>query len=195
MIKILVSPFKFLSVTYPGGTALAWILPLIFATITVISSYSLDIDIPISGDDGILRAGIGLFTISGGFYVAILAVFAANGDKMLNSYFVGEQKPHIKGEIDGLTRKRFLALLFGYLSFISFSLVAISSVLIIYKDAYKSMEPGIIKDFAPYALGYIGSFLAFQLFLLSLVGLYYLTDRLHRPDGRSNFGSRPPPSE
>lgn len=195
MIKILTSPFKFLFVVYPGGHTLSCILPLILSSVTVYLTIFLDLDIPITGDDGILKAAIGIFTISGGFYVAVLAVFAATNDKMLNSYFVGDKKPFIRGENEDLTRKRFLSLLFGYLAFLSFALVTVSSIVTVYKGAYLKLEPSQFKTIAPYVLGYIGSFLAYQLFLLSLVGLYYLTDRLHRADGRATFKSVPPPSE
>lgn len=192
MIRILRSPFTFLFVKYPGGIALAWVIPAVLSVAVVGLVLALGIDVPVTGDDGILKAAVSLFTVAGGFFVAALTVLVTNDHKILNAYFVGENKPYIKGEREELTRKRFLSLLFGYLSFASFSIVVFCLLIGVYADFFVSLQKGILRFCLSYIGGFIAAFVAFQLFLLSMVGLHYLTDRLHRSDGRSKFSVTPP---
>lgn len=195
MIRIIRSPLTFLAVRYPGGVALAWVTPAVLAIMVVGLVMLLDIDVPITGDDGILKAAISLFTVAGGFFVAALTVLITNDHNFLNGYFVGVNKPNIKGEKEELTRKRFLSLLFGYFSFASFSIVVACLLMTVYGDFFISIPQGALRSIGSAVAGFVGAFFAFQLFLLSLVGLHYLTDRLHRSDGRSKFSITPPSTD
>lgn len=195
MIRIIRSPLSFLAVRYPGSVALAWVVPSILSAIVVGLAALLKIDVPVTGDDGILKASISLFTVAGGFFVAALTVLITNDHDVLNAYFVGESKPKIRGEEEELTRKRFLSLLFGYLAFASFSIVVTCLLITVFADFLSSLPKTPFFVFGSYAAGFVGTFVAFQLFLLAMVGLHYLTDRLHRSDGRSKFSITPPSSE
>ncbi|NVD44061.1 hypothetical protein [Qipengyuania atrilutea] len=185
----------FLVVCYPGSVLIAWIIPALLAVGIVGSAYFLEIDVPVTGEDGILKAATSLFTVAGGFFVAALTVLITNDHAVLNSTFVGEDKPRVRSETDPLTRKRFLSLLFGYLSFASFSIVVACLVATVYSDYFLSLRESGLKSAVAYLLAYFGTFTAFQLFLLALVGLHYLTDRLHRSDGRATFKVTPPKAD
>lgn len=195
MTKIILSPFKFLAVSYPGGFALAWAIPAILASFAIGLIFILDIDVQLKGEDGVLRATTSLFTVAGGFFVAALTVLITNDHPVLNGYFVGDHKPYIKYESEPLTRKRFLSLLFGYISFLSFFLVSFSILINIYFSLFERVSSFFLKISIFYIMSAIGAFAAFQVLLLSLVGLHYLTDRLHRSDGRSRFSITPPPAD
>jgi hypothetical protein len=145
------------------------------------------VDIPVAGENGLLKLAIGLFTVAGGFFVAALTVLITNDHPTLNGYFIGDNVPSIAGEPEPLTRKRFLSLLFGYLSSCSFFIVLICSIASLYSNFFKQFKEEAWLQAGMTILGFLFTAVCLQLFLMSLLGLHYLSDRLHRSDGRSRF--------
>lgn len=186
------TPFIFLRVIYPKAGIISWLVPICLSAGVIAISHFMPGRIKISGEDGFLERVITVMTISGGFFVTSLTVILTNESKIVNSIFVGEGKPRIKGEDELLTRKRFLSLLFGYISFISFAIVGLISFALVMSDPLKLSLTDKAYEICLYVSGFILLVFLFQIFLFSLVGLHYLTDRLHRSDGRSQF-SKPIP--
>jgi len=186
------TPFLFLLITYPRSGVISWIIPIVLATATMAVFYFLPGEISVSGDDGFLERVITIMTISGGFFVTSLTVILTNESDIINSTFVGEGKPVISGENELLTRKRFLSLLFGYISFVSFSVVGMISAALVASHSIKMALTDKVLEVLEYGSGFVLLVFLFQIFLFSMVGLHYLTDRLHRSDGRSRF-SKPIP--
>ena len=125
-----------------------------------------------------------LLTILPGFYIAALAAIATFQAETMDTPLEGheahlcsregEEKDH------NLTRRRFLCLLFGYLSFLSLALYLIN---IIFKQAPPSVFlsrvlPGVEVFGELLLTGLIWLFFM-QLVCLTLLALFYLSDRIH----------------
>lgn len=191
MKSVFFSPVRFLAVSFTAKRTIVWFAPLILGALAVLVANVLSIDIPITGEDGLLRSSVSLFTVAGGFFVAALTVLITNDHAVLNGYFVGDDKPSLADELEPLTRKRFLSLLFGYLSFASFSIVVACTAASLYADFFLSHKTNIFVILGSNFAGFLFASLSFQLFFLAMLGLHYLTDRLHRSDGRSRFTKSP----
>lgn len=129
-----------------------------------------------------------------GFYIAALAAIASynntnsksNDNSNLDNKISGNP-PYLHEETSNggrkseLSRRRFLTLMFGYLAAISM----LSTVFLFFVRL--SYDVGII--FVPYSiylvayaiLMFIFFFFFFQMILVTLYGIYYLADRMHRP--------------
>lgn len=186
-MTIYTTPFLFLKVHFLQKNLVIWFIPATISLVVVSLTYWLSIDVAISGQDGLLSQLTTLLTIAGGFFVTSLTLLLTNDHPVLNSYFVGEPKPHIVSETEPLTRKRFLSLLFGYLSSLSFALVAVCLLLNLFASSLMNLFQTEIFDFAKAVAGFALVFIMLHVGSLALVGLHYLTDRLHRADGRSRF--------
>jgi hypothetical protein len=131
----------------------------------------------------------------GGFFIAALTVIVSQDHPLLRETMNGSKKPYIPGEGEPLTRARFLSLLFGYLSFSSFLLMAVIF-------SVETLAPALRNDVGHIAwtiikvasLGII-FFWLFHMFVATMIGLHYFSDRLYRSDGKAKFGKPLPPAE
>lgn len=123
-----------------------------------------------------------LYAILGGFFVAALTLLSTADTKALSQPLSGHPKVTFGRETAPLERRRFLCLLFGYLAFSCFALYAAGFFAMLLAPGMREM----VSDGWRMALS--AAFLFFYNFWLShmvvstLVGLYYFTDRLQRPD-------------
>jgi hypothetical protein len=100
----------------------------------------------------------------------------------------------LKGQSAPLSRQRFLALLFGYLAFSAFTLYVSGFLAILLAPGMKSLLPAHLHIWASAAflIGY--NFWLSHLFVSTMIGLYYFTDRLQRPDAEIIRGGRVQPT-
>ncbi|WP_267414277.1 hypothetical protein [Sphingomonas sp. GC_Shp_4] len=138
--------------------------------------------------DGYVGSLQNLLTVLGGFFVAALTLITTATLPMLKEPVGGREPPHLKGEGAPLSRKRFLAYMFGYLSTSSFCLVAISVVAIV-------VAPGLSKhlatDVRPVVKWlFVGTYNLWvsHVFITTLLGMFYFTERLQMSDGRAKIG-------
>jgi len=131
---------------------------------------------------GFLSSLQSLFAILGGFFVSALTLISTSSSTALSQPLAGTPPVRLKGEALPLTRQRFLALLFGYLAFSAFALYALGFMAIFLAPGMKTMiAPAMYKWVsALFLLGY--NFWLSHLFVSTMIGLYYFTDRLQRPD-------------
>lgn len=76
--------------------------------------------------------------------------------------------------------------MFGYLSFLSFVLFGISAFGNLLEPNINALIPYDAKAFWYVRWSFVGAFLflASNLLVTTLLGLYYMTDRIHRGNGR-----------
>jgi hypothetical protein len=136
------------------------------------------------GSNGIVVGVNGLFQALPGFYIAALAAIATfDGSKRgYNLDEPWETDPAILDEQDGnereLTRRHFLALLFGYLSF--------SSLFIYFLGLLAQVVPPILRELDPSLTVFLrvifgllyGCWVSHVIFTTCL-GLYFLAHRFH----------------
>lgn len=123
-----------------------------------------------------------MYAILGGFFIAALTLLTTAQTTALRQPLAGYPAPTIAGETAPLIRQRFLCLLFGYLSFSVFGLYLLGF-------AANLCAPGLRLMVAASARGWLSTVFLFgynfwlaHTAVATLVGLYYFTDRLQRPD-------------
>lgn len=128
-----------------------------------------------SGPSGIVTGVSSLIQVLVGFYVATLAAVATFPTSSLD-----EDTNRISLDGKALKRRRFLAYLFGYLALLSlFLFVAL---------LFRPMIHGLLGQIDHFALQrvfrlafvFVYQFVFWQMVFITLLGLYYLTDRIHR---------------
>ncbi|MFW0061158.1 MAG: hypothetical protein AB8V60_03605 [Coxiella endosymbiont of Dermacentor nuttalli] len=123
-----------------------------------------------------------------GFYIAALAAIATLNSEIMDRPMLGQNPPYenlietnpYRVVSNPVSRRRFLSSLFAYLSFVSLLLFFLT---LVFKYFYNLniMPVNIFVYSALYFINlFIFLFLFTQLILLTLVGLYYLGDRVHR---------------
>ena len=120
-----------------------------------------------------------------GFYIAALAAVATFEHKSLDKKLAGKPAVFVyyqagKQWNEELTRRKFLSFLFGYCSFISIILFMAGVFAQIFHDAIRILVPTQhhVLLTAIFVAGYM--FVFFNLIITTFLGLFYLTDRLHR---------------
>lgn len=197
MWRLLV-PFRYLWIRHPEKIKFDLYFPLGFALI---------ISLPLMSDRflssvnpmDIIERSSDLLSILIGFFVAALAAVATFGNDEMNDPMSGEEPVTLTdrfGKCIPLSRRRFLSYLFGYLalaSIVAYLLGFVFYALQTYVVAVH-IPDWSTTSFVVFWLLY--SVLLGNLLSNTLLGLFYLTDRIHRPNRVVNFkGKDKPPNE
>lgn len=178
----LLAPLTFLRLESPELCRYQWYIPLLMSLGTLTIFYLLPIEPNLLAPNGIVGLVNGLLGTLIGFYIAALAAIATFSNKTLDLEMKG-RAPKLKyyrgGEqhIEILTRRRFLSIIFGYCAFLSIVLYGLSIVTI-------GVEPSVAQGLFKSILKFV--FISWYLYMLSsltvvtLLGLHYLIDRMHR---------------
>lgn len=175
----LVTPTRYLRIRAEGGDKL-WVdfgLPAIATALVTAFWIWRPALIPMSGGQGLVSGVSGLMQILVGFYVATLAAiatFPASSLDELTNRITLDKKP--------LKRRRFLAYLFGHLAFLSILLV----IAMLFRPLVEAMladvtGPDVVFWIRVVMVGAY-QFVFWQMIFVTLLGLHYLTDRIHRSD-------------
>jgi hypothetical protein len=89
-----------------------------------------------------------------------------------------------KHRIIELTRRRFLCLMFGYLAFVSLLLYLVGVGAMISAESVKALLPLAWRWWTRSAFVLLYVFVFANLLVTTLLGLYYMADRIHRHDPR-----------
>ena len=168
------------------------IVPLISASLAGFGVAFLEPNFNVIGTNGLFDRLVQLMTICGGFFVASLAIILTSGQESLASTFVGSNVPELESDNEPLTRRRFLAILFGYLGFMSLLVAGISSAISTIGLSARIDPISYLYLTAKYGSIFTVTFLVTNVFSNSLGGLHYLIDRLNRSDQRSDFKNELP---
>lgn len=181
-------------IRFHGRWAYILVLPFITAfTLTALVVW-LGAKVSVLGPSGLFTKLLAIMPIAGGFFVAALTVILSQSNSVLQAGFVGENKPVLDNDDEPMTRQRFLALLFGYLSFSSFTISGVLAGTDFIAPALRTLvEPELwlyTKVFTTFGV----LFWTAQMFSCSMIGLFYLTDRLYRSSGVAKFKKDLPPA-
>jgi hypothetical protein len=179
--------FGYLAIQHPTKRFVDWILPTILGVVATLIIYLFDGSINFFGTGGIVSLVLGYVQNLPGFYIAALAAIATFARPDIDVLMPGDPPPRIRSEdnrgvvnLIELTRRRFLSLLFAFLTiecifltFISIGMVAVAP----------AIGP-FFTDFPRAAVYFISLFIyftvLFQLLIATLWGLYYLGERIHQ---------------
>lgn len=180
-LKIL-TPLTFLRLQSPDLRTYQWIMPSLLALAGLAAFYLLPVAPPLFTEKGLVNTINGLLNTLIGFYIAALAAVATFNNSALDQVMKGRPPTlanHRQGERseEKLTRRRFLVILFGYCAFTSIMLFAFGVIsLIVAPSLAQSTWLPVLR--AAWLLIYFA--MAASLFIVTLLGLHYLIERMHR---------------
>jgi hypothetical protein len=182
-------PFSYLSIRHPDGGVwiINWGIPIVISTFFVIITYRFGVIVDLFGASGVIGKILGFVQNLPGFFIAALAAVAT-----FNSPSIDKKMPGIPPQIDVLyngklttvdmTRRRFLCVMFAYLTIESFLITVGSIFLTTYAAPLKELIPVALQ--VPVKTTVIFFYIVFfaQMLCVTLWGLFYLGERLHTPD-------------
>lgn len=183
----LLRPVAYLSIKHPTKPIFDWWIPGVFSVLIVAALYFNWGELNIYGAEGLLSKLTSFVQTLPGFFIAALSVIATFNrldiDKLLP-----EPTPKVdvivRGQVSEieLTRRRFLCMLFAYLTLESFFL-AISPIFVgLYVPILSKALLPMAKEALSFIFILLYIFAFIQMLVITMLGLYYLGDRLHQPD-------------
>jgi hypothetical protein len=127
------------------------------------------------GPSGIVTGVSSLIQVLVGFYVATLAAVATFPTSSLD-----QPTNRITLNRKALMRRRFLAYLFGYLALLSLFLFVALLFRPLVHGLLGQLADVSVQKWIRLVLVFIYQFVFWQMVFVTLLGLYYLTDRIHR---------------
>lgn len=154
-----------------------WWLPLGLSSIAVLCTLLLPNALPITGDKGLVESVGGLLEALTGFYVASLAAVATFPNPQLGANAIGyslDAKP--------IVRRNLICLLFGYLATLSITIYVAGLASSIPLACVALIPHEILRLVATKFLSFVYLFACCQLLTVTLLGLYYLSVRIHQAE-------------
>lgn len=185
MSKRLLIPLDYLRIKHSQKSKYDYTYPIISTLIVLLIYYFLPVKPKIFGNESITSMIGNLLQILTGFYIVSLSAIATFNKSGMDSSMPGDP-PTLKTthrgkmEIIELTRRRFLCLLFGYLSFLSLIIYFFGGTAELIKENI-NIFPGVIL-YAKYVFLALYLFSFFNLMTTTFLGLYYMVDRIHKAD-------------
>jgi hypothetical protein len=185
----LLRPFAYIFIHHPVKRKVDWLLPLGLLVVTILLIAPFRAGMNVWATDGVVATVQGLVQGLPGFYIAALAAVATFGQQgsSLDS-IIPAPTPTLQTRFAGawiemeLSRRRFLCLLFAYLT----SLTVVLSLFASYARAValpaRRVLPGLAVDSLSWVALAVYLLFLFQVVVVTLWGLYYLGDRMLQPD-------------
>lgn len=184
---VFLRPLNYLRIRHPYALKYNWLFPLFLGGVISFGALKLGSAGDAFKDGGLIFSLIPLLSILSPFYIAALAAVSTFGGNKTVDHPFEMRKPVLLSVMgDGgdwedieVTPRHFLSMLFGYSTALSLLLLmlAIFSPLIL--AAFQKVLPG----YASYGLSAflcVFFFLFSQLILGTLLGVYFLADKIHR---------------
>lgn len=184
-LRHLVVPIDYLRIRHPQKWVYDFLIPLVATIILWGLLWSLPLPIDFVGNGGLIDIFTGLLQILIGFYIAAAAAIATFDRQAMDQPMEGiapELKIRVRGQTvtERLTRRRFLSFLFGYLSLLSFILYLLGAFVDLLEPNIVALVPHGIIQLVRWTSLFIYLFFACNLVVTTLLGLYYMTERIHR---------------
>jgi len=183
LISQLLRPFGYLAIRHPYKWQVDWMYPgiLAIATFSLITTFS-----DVKQQAAMISLALSFIQSLPGFYIAALAAIATFGRSDIDT-ILPEPTPKIKirfrntQNMVALTRRRFLAMLFAFLTAESIALILYSIFMISYAEPislFKHQEI-LIGKWAASSFLFLYLLLTYQMIVATFWGLYYLGYKLH----------------
>lgn len=175
-LRQLMTPLNYLRIRGDDSSkaVVDWVVPVLCALATCIGWYHHPDVIKLAGTGGLVQSVGALMQVLVGFYVAALAAVATFQSSSLDESVLGMT---LKG--GSIKRRQFLAYLFGYLALLSLVLF----VLMLFRGVPSAAVQSLRSEYstaAMFAFAFVHQIIFWQMISVTLLGLHYLTDRIHR---------------
>lgn len=185
LIGQLLRPFGYLSIQHPYKWIVDWLYPIILALVFVVTFCLLGNHATVYDSGNLISLILSFVQSLPGFYIAALAAIATFGRSDIDN-IIPEPTPKVVVRLRGttnivdLTRRKFLAMLFAFLTAQSIFVVIFSIALITFgKAIYASTVAGPVSGiFFSGTLLFIFFVAFFQMVIATFWGLYYLGYKL-----------------
>ncbi len=186
-IRRLLTPLSYLRIEREDKVKDELIIPLALTFLSIGSLLLLAGKIPVFSEKGLLSFIVNYLQIVSGFYIASLAAVATFDKDSMDKPMPGlpTTLPRtMKGVAvtENLSRRRFLCFLFGYLSLLSLILYFSGSGLILAAPHIKTLISANLVVYLKWMVVFFYLMVTYNLLVTTLLGLYYMTDRIHRAD-------------
>lgn len=181
----LLKPLQYLCVTNTRRGLYQLFLPAIITTITILLVVISDKDAP-DALKAIFEKANAILVLMIPFNITALAAIATFQSPNLDSPLSGNPVPSLRRKVRGvyadesLTRRRYLCLLFGYMSLLGIIMFLLCMAAAVVGEML-AHTPSDASYFEWLMIAVI-SFLAGNYLTNTLLGLFYLSDRIHRND-------------
>ncbi|WP_297796521.1 hypothetical protein [uncultured Marinobacter sp.] len=199
-LRQLFTPLAYLRIRNPIKPWFDWYIPLVITALVFTLLMLLPGRVNLFGETGLVAHVTQLLQMLIGFYIAALAAVATFPSKVLDQPFAGDPvqiRVERKGQrkLIPINRRRFLSYLFGYLAFLSLFLFLIGMSISVLHNNLASLLPKQMITWTKPGFTFVYIFLISNLMVTTLLGLHYLTDRIHRPpDGDGSLLPEKPDS-
>lgn len=195
VIHQLFKPLAYVRIKHPTKAFFDWWLPLFFAIATWCFLYYVVKSPALFGENGLIIGVNELLQVLVGFYIAGLAAIATFQNPGMDDQMSGDPvtlEEQYRGQtlLVGLTRRRFLCYLFGYLSWISLTLYFIGVLANISKSAIASMILPTYLSAVKFGFLFLYLLVLSNLFITTMLGLYYMSHRLHLTEPKDTTADR-----
>lgn len=184
-------PVQYLAIKHPAKKVIDWYLPIVLSLVSVGFGLLGHKTFNVFGTGGTVSAVLGFVQNLPGFYIAALAAIATFGRHDIDAEMPGDPPPRLRTVTNSgvpnlirLTRRRFLCLLFAFLTVECVVLTLTSIALLATAPAVATLlQSRPMLHLGAFALAlFVYSLILWQLLVATLWGLYYLGDRIHQPD-------------
>jgi hypothetical protein len=192
-------PFTYLAIDHPEKRKFDFLLPLLIGLVASTPLLSTAFRSDALGSFNVIGGINSFLGILTGFFIAALAAVATFGKAEMDDPMPGEPPVQLEHRnrnesyFETLSRRRFLSFLFGYLALMTLLVYLAGGAYVVF-DKYlaKAYFPNWRETiFIGFWLAYMFSFA--NILSNTLLGLFYLTDRIHRPNKRLKIGNDTPP--
>lgn len=185
MLGVIVAPLAYLRIRHPAKWLIDWLVPAVLTIVSTAAVFLFAKPGAITGPSGLIDRLALVSSILPGFYIASLAAISTFNRPDIDE-IMPAPTPTLRVAMGGahnvvdLTRRRFLAYLFGFLCWESIALL----VFCVFSGV---VADGVMRHLGGLSQAGKGSFLVatfmlfWQLICATCLGLYYLADRLNRP--------------
>ncbi|MBV6753010.1 hypothetical protein KV580_22055 [Pseudomonas chlororaphis] len=185
LIGQLLKPFGYLAIKHPYKWVVDWLYPLILALITTILITKLSSITPLVLPSGMVSMILSFVQSLPGFYIAALAAIATFGRLDIDD-ILPEPTPKVVVKLRGrentidLTRRRFLAMLFAFLTGESIAIVFFCIALLSFGPSINEFTHNQISlgHYILVAAMFLLFTSVYQMLLATFWGLYYLGYKL-----------------
>jgi len=197
LIARLFRPLDYVRIKHPHKVYYDLYLPFSLASILTLIFVYLPVQPKILGEAGLIKIITDILQILSGFYIASLAAIATFNKEGMDDLMEGDPptlKIFCRGKmmIDQLTRRRFLCLLFGYLSLLSLFLYFLGTgTFLLAANAKYFFAKHSNLELAKWGFVWFYLLLTSNLIITTLLGLFYMVDRIHRKNIKAKRATPP----
>lgn len=186
-LRRLLTPLSYLRIKRQDKAMDELVIPGVLTAIVVGVLYLFSGKISIFSEKGVISVIVSYLQIVSGFYIASLAAVATFNKDSMDKTMPGipvvlPSRRKRRGKPEALSRRRFLCFLFGYLSFISLILYFLGSASILLAPQLKPLMSDFWLQLVKWPAVTAFTFATCNMMITTLLGLYYMTDRIHRKD-------------